>query len=276
MKYSANLPKLSYKTDVGIFSITNFFGYYKFSFDNVKSKQIETDNKSTLVETAGNAYNDPNSFWLILLANQTINPFTLFSNNSTIFIENNQNKNTSIFNNQTSSIPYNISAGSLLVPFANTGGNPYDYSYVGNFDINGDIFIVEDQNFYNKRIVVKPNQNGVASTFTSPNGSTAYKYIDPNISLAESSVSSNSVATSIEMYLDTTFQIATATELVEIVYDPDLNSGNPTEQQSSVTNTENTTKTIGDTIKYSNKYINIFDSSTISYVTGNLVLIKYS
>lgn len=277
MKYSSNLPKRSYQTDIGSFSITDFFSYYKFSFDNATKIKKETDDKTTLVEAAGKIYNDSNSFWLILMANKTINPFLLFSQNSTVFIENNKEKNTSIFQNQSSTIPYNISAGSIITPFANTGGNPYDYNYVGNFDVNGDVFIVESQNFYNKRITVKPGTDGLAATFLSPNGTTLYKYLDPAPEIAIETVIENSSAGNVELYLNTKYQITTAVEqLILEVPGGELSLSPEPVPSAPTSNTENSTYTVEDIINYGNKFINIFDSISISSVTGNLTVIKYS
>jgi hypothetical protein len=178
MKYFDKLPKRTFETTLGSFSISDYFSYYKFSFDLISKRQFEIDNKTTLIEAASTLYEDPNSFWLILLANQIINPFFLFDYNYTDFIQNNTNKITSLIGDSSSGITgYYMSAGSLITLQSATAGNPYDFSYVGNFDLNGDVYIVEEQNSYTKRITIKPKPNNTPIPI---DNFTAVQYIDMN------------------------------------------------------------------------------------------------
>lgn len=285
MKYSANLPKLTYQTSIGSFNITNFFSYYKFNFDATTKQEVELDSKTTLVEAAAKIYNDANSFWLILLANKWLNPFTLFNPNSAIFNAENENKNTTIMVNRTTGTPYYVAPGSIVAPFAATGGNPYDYSYVGNFDLNGDFYLIEDQNFYTKRITVKADPvTKEKSVLTSPGGGTAYKFIN-NVD-AESSYTSvleNSGVSGTISYLNSVelvetsggifvegSQASNASSFVEGLVSEDYS---PSHNNTTSTPNPITTE---DVIKLLSKKINIFDSTSINQVTRRLVVIKYT
>ena len=276
MKYSENLPKLSYKTSIGTFSITNFFSYYKYNFDTLTVQQIDYDSKTTLVEASAQVYQDPNSFWLILLANQTINPFTLFKPNPTLYAGENIDKNTALIEDISTTVPYYVSAGSLVAPFAATGGNQYDFSSVGNFDLTGDVYIVESQNFYNKRVVAKPGPDGTPTTFKTSGGSNNYKFID--------STSGASAAESV-------LKITGSTAIIPLLEEPAFNTGFGTEiilegpvlggggilveglaEESALQSAQNNTVTTERAVTLTNKRINVFENTGINRVTTRLIV----
>ena len=282
MKYSENLPKLSYNTSIGKFSITNFFSYYKYNFDTLTVQQIDYDSKTTLVEASAQIYQDANSFWLILLANQTINPFTLFKPNPTLYTGENIDKNTALIEDTSTTVPYYVSAGSLVTPFAATGGNEYDFSSVGNFDLNGDVYIIESQNFYNKRVVAKPGPDGSPTTFKTSSGSNNYKFIDSSSGASGyESVLKNSGSTAIIPFLEETAILSDFG--VEIITEGSALGGGGfaaigLAEESALQSVENTTTTTTteQAVTLTNKRINVFENTGINKVTTRLIVLKYS
>lgn len=274
---------MSYNTSIGSFTITNFFSYYKFNFNTTIKQEVELDSKTTLVEAAASIYKDANSFWLILLANKWMNPFTLFHPNPALFNEENENKNTTIFINRTSGTPYYVSSGSIITPFAATGGNPYDYSYVGNFSLNEDFYVVENQNFYTKRIVVKPDPTtGIKADLTAV-GDTPYKFLDKtsfSSSVLENSGISSSVDYLNSIELSEEFGAVLVEDLGslysvggEFVEDAVSEDYTPTPSSAAGSAQQNTLEEV---IKTISKKINIFESGSISQVTRKLVVVKYT
>jgi len=274
MKYFDKLPKRTFETTLGSFSISDYFSYYKFSFDLVNKREFEFDSKTTLVEAASTLYEDPNSFWLILLANQTINPFFLFIDNSTDFIQNNTNKVTSLIVNQSSgSTGYYMSAGSLITLQSATAGNPYDFSYVGNFDLNGDVYIVEEQNSYTKRITIKPKPNNTPIPI---DNLMRVQYIDMNApSEWQSSTENEGIASNfVKSYLQATESIDDSGPVGSISFTNMLladvpNVYNPASSQISE-------QTFQEAAQYANRKVNIFNPSELSKVTSRLITIKYT
>jgi len=272
MKYFDKLPKRTFETTLGSFSISDYFSYYKFSFDLVSKRQFEFDSKTTLVEAASTLYEDPNSFWLILLANQTINPFFLFIDNYTDFIQNNKYKETAKIANSTGNTGYYMSAGSLVLPYSATGGKPFDFNYVGNFSLDGDIYIVEDQDSYTKRVTMKPTpSNGVP--FAS--GGIEAQYVD----FEAPSTFINSTETPINA-LEKYSSIDTV-ELIE-EYGP---LGSLLFKNMSLGDVPNVyippsskiaAQTTQEVAQYANRKVNIFNPSELSKVTSRLITIKYT
>ncbi len=273
MKYFDKLPKRTYETTLGSFSISDYFSYYKFNFNLVDKRQFEFDTKTTLVEAASTLYDDPNSFWLILLANETINPFLLFVDNYTDYIQNNQNKVTSLISRQyEGSTGYYMSAGSLITLQSATAGNPYDFSYVGNFDLNGDVYIVEDQNSYTKRITIKPKPNNTSFPTINQN---PVQFID----MESSSDWQNSTETAIE-----TSQVETLLETVELIEDSgpvgsllftNMLIGDVPNVYSPASS-QQSEQTYQEVAQYANRKVNIFNPSELSKVTSRLITIKYT
>lgn len=280
MKYSENLPKLSYNTSIGKFSITNFFSYYKYNFDTLTVQQIDYDSKTTLVEASAQIYQDANSFWLILLANQTINPFTLFKPNPTLYTGENIDKNTALIEDTSTTVPYYVSAGSLVTPFAATGGNEYDFSSVGNFDLNGDVYIIESQNFYNKRVVAKPGPDGSPTTFKTSSGSNNYKFIDSSSGASGyESVLKNSGSTAIIPFLEETAILGDFG--AEIITEGSALGGGGFSveglaEEPALQSVASTTITTEQAVTLTNKRINVFENTGINKVTTRLIVLKYS
>lgn len=275
MKYFDKLPKRTYETTLGSFSISDYFSYYKFNFDLISKRQFEFDSKTTLVEAASSLYEDPNSFWLILLANETINPFLLFVNNYTNYIQNNQNKVTSIIADVTyaTDVGTYMASGSLVTLQSLTGGNPYDFSYVGNFNLDGDIYIVEDQNSYTKRITVKPTPNNKPIPIENLN---SVQYIDPTLpSEWQTSADTNLfVANSVETYLESTEAIVDSGPIGSISFRNMQIADIPPVYTSS--GSKQTEQTFQEAAENVDRKVNIFNPSELSKVTSRLITIKYT
>ena len=272
MKYFDKLPKRTYETTLGSFSISDYFSYYKFNFNLVDKRQFEFDSKTTLVEAASTLYDDPNSFWLILLANETINPFLLFVDNYTDYIQNNQYKSTAKIENQAGPTGYYMNAGSLVLPYSATGGNPFDFSYVGNFDLNGDVYIVEDQNSYTKRITIKPKPNN--TSFPTINNNPV-QFID----MESPSDWQNSTETAIEVD-----QVETLLETIELIEEAgpvgsllfkNMLIGDVPNVYSPASS-QQSEQTYQEVAQYANRKVNIFNPSELSKVTSRLITIKYT
>ena len=272
MKYFDQLPKRNFETTNGTYTISDFFSYYKFNFDLVSKKEFEFDSKTTLVEAASKLYEDPNSFWLLLLANSWINPFTLLEDNSTEFNKKNQEKYVTTLGRPGTTGFYML-PGSIVLPYAATGGNPYDYSYVGNFDLNGPVYIVEDQDSYTKKITIKPQVSGM-SLFTDMNPN--YQYIDfksPTGYIKSAVDDITSIDAAEYLKSNELIQYANISNVISFrnmavadvpsVYNP--SAGQPTTQYTKE-----------EAVVIVNKKINTFVPSELSKVTRNLITVKYT
>lgn len=177
MKYFENLPKTNFETTIGSFSISNFFTYIDTNNATIDESNVTIDNKTTLLEAAHNVYEDINSFWMFALANSSINPFTLLSQNSTIFVRENKDKTTVSFTKGITGITsYVFPKGSIVLPYVPNTGGSYSYSSVGNFDLNGPLSIIETALFYTERMTLK-NQKGGTGPFILQNGLTGSQVV---------------------------------------------------------------------------------------------------
>ena len=272
MKYFDKLPKRTYETTLGSFSISDYFSYYKFNFNLVDKRQFEFDSKTTLVEAASTLYDDPNSFWLILLANETINPFLLFVDNYTDYIQNNQYKSTAKIGNQAGPTGYYMNAGSLVLPYSATGGNPFDFNYVGNFSLDGNIYIVEDQDSYTKRVTLKPTpSNGVPLI----GGSLEVQFVDSQApGDLEVSTETPIAASDVYSYLNTVELIEDSGPVGSLSFKNMLTGDVP--NVYSPPSSQQSEQTYQEVAQYSNRKVNIFNPSELSKVTSRLITIKYT
>jgi hypothetical protein len=274
MKYFDQLPKRNFETTNGTYTISDFFSYYKFNFDLVSKKEFEFDSKTTLVEAASKLYEDPNSFWLLLLANSWINPFTLLEDNSTEFNKKNKEKYVT-----TLGLPgttgFYMNAGSIVLPYAPTGGNPYDYSYVGNFDLNGQIFIVEDQDSYTKKLTLKPALSGTTAYELYDNTSQQYidyKSVTGYIESTTADITNSGKIT--KKYLQTEEVIQYTAVNNTISFRNMAVEDIPTVYNSSIDPPIQYTKE--EAVVVVNKKINTFVPSELSKITRNLITVKYT
>jgi hypothetical protein len=273
MKYFDQLPKRNFETTNGTYTISDFFSYYKFNFDLVSKKEFEFDSKTTLIEAASKLYEDPNSFWLLLLANSWINPFTLLEDNSTEFNKKNQEKYITTIG-RSGTTGFYMLPGSILLPYAATGGNPYDYSYVGNFDLNGSIFIVEEQDSYTKKVIIKPAVAGM----------TSYNDYNPNLQYIDYKSSTGYITSTVdaivsinsEEYLKSNKLIEYSTVSNAISF-RNMAVGDVPNVYNPIAGQPATTQyTIEEAVVVVNKKINTFVPSELSKVTRNLITVKYT
>lgn len=153
MNYSSSLPKLSYETTIGSFNIVDLTAFYDINSIIIDKNTINVDKSTTLIEKSFSTYNDPNSFWLFLVANNTINPFTLTKESSTSQIENYNISETIVATVGGTEI-YSP-AGSIITKYSATGGSAWQFSSVGNFSITGGFALVDTYNPYSKRLTMK-------------------------------------------------------------------------------------------------------------------------
>lgn len=177
MKYFENLPKKTFTSTIGNFVVSDFFTYSDTNNTTIETSNITIDSHSTLLEAAFNVYQDANSFWMFLLANKTINPFTLLSVNPNIFLQQNQDKlNTELVGNTAGTTGYVFPQGGILVPYKQNSGGSYSYSSVGNFDLSGPLTIIESVSYYNGQMIIK-DQKGSTYPFIQTTGSTGEKLL---------------------------------------------------------------------------------------------------
>jgi hypothetical protein len=172
MKYFENLPKKSFTTTIGDFSISSFFTYIDISNVNLTTDEVITDSRLNLLEQSSLTYNDPNSFWFFVLSNKTINPFTLLAENTNIFLTTNIDKLSLDLTDTISGITnYVFPKGSIVLPYIANSGSSSSYSSVGNFDLNSALSIIESSFYYDEDMILK-QQRGGTSNFINITGST--------------------------------------------------------------------------------------------------------
>jgi len=153
MKFFENLPKTSFETTIGTFEISDFFTYLDVENALIQESNISIDSKTTLLEAAATTYQDPDSFWAIVAANNVINPFTLVESNVNIFT--NANKNNTCFvlsiNNATLDIlgpNLAFPIGSLIFPYIANSGTATFYGSTGSYNMNGAMAVIVDSSYY--------------------------------------------------------------------------------------------------------------------------------
>lgn len=160
MNYSSSLPKISFESTIGSFSIVSFFSFYEYDKSQFETTTITVDNKSTLTELSQRIYKDNNSMWLFMISNNNIDPFKILAENPSIYSDKTKDNITLGLKdpNATGATNYINPVGTLLVPFSGTGGSPWEYSYIGNFDLDGPFSIIESTNYYTGKMTIKPQK----------------------------------------------------------------------------------------------------------------------
>lgn len=177
MKYFENLPKTNFTSTIGDFSVSNFFTYVDTADAYLPTDTITIDSKTTLMEAAHNVYQDPNSFWIFVVANKTINPFTLLATNTNIFIIENENKvDFKLAGNTAGTTGYVFPKGSIIVPYTSNTGSSASYSSIGNFNLDGPLGLIESVSYYNGNMIIK-DQVGATYQFILPNGTTGSQMV---------------------------------------------------------------------------------------------------
>jgi hypothetical protein len=272
MKYFEKIPKFTYETTIGSFTISYPYSYYEFNYDSIRIQDYSCDNKSTLLEAAAIVYGDPNSIWAFLLSNQTINPFALLATNVEIFQKDNQNKlSIGMLPPGGSSLADNIKPKSIIVESkANSSADPANFGSTGGFDLDGNFTIVEAQNTYDKKIKIKP-----------------IKQVNPNDNWNISAISADQLKTftfnKIEGYEKSTYTYSTSNK---ILYTKEESFSEVKQDskifQAKLENIE--TSFAPNSIDYNqekniileNKNIKSFLPSELNKVLANLTTVKYS
>ena len=178
MKFFTNLPKRAYSTPIGTLNLCDFYSFYNKKLDNKRQTTLVIDNQTNLIEASLSTFNDPDSLWVFLHSNSKINPFDLTKENSTTYVAENEVKTSfkplavTSGGYVPSGVTFNPPAGSILTEYVGaTSGNPWEYSYVGNFDLNGSFALVEQSNSYNTSTTVKPSYLATGEEFIYPSAS---------------------------------------------------------------------------------------------------------
>jgi hypothetical protein len=174
MKFFENLPKTSFETTIGTFSISDFFTYLDVENAPIQESNISIDSKTTLLEAAATTYQDPDSFWAIVAANNVINPFTLVESNVNIFTNDNKNNQCFVLTSQAYFLPAAngftaAPIGSLIFPYLSDNlAPPYSFASTGYYDMNGPMAVIVDSSFYDLTTTVSivKGGNNFLSTLT--------------------------------------------------------------------------------------------------------------
>lgn len=172
MKFFSNLPKTTFESSIGPFTVSDFFTYLDIENVFVDTGSFNIDNKTTLIEAAATLYNDPDTFWSFVVANDMINPFDLLAENVTQFIEDNKEKITLVLYSDPD-IPTTattVPVGSLILPSVANSGACYSMGSTGNFDLSGPFAVVEETSFYDGNMTIGI-QYGTTSDFITVSGS---------------------------------------------------------------------------------------------------------
>jgi hypothetical protein len=286
MKFFTNLPKRAYSTPIGTINLCDFYSFYNKKLDNKRQITIVIDNQTTLIEASLSAFNDPDSLWVFLHSNNKINPFELTKENATTYIAENEVKTS--FNPISvtsggyvpSGVTFNPPAGSILTSYlGSTSGNPWEYSYVGNFDLNGSFALVEKSNSYNTSTTVKPSflkgdgeEGPIIYPSTTPITNLTFLYSgDTYFSTANNVTANNSIK-----YTDST------EKQVSTKNDKQIFTTRGGEKVDTVSNfipssvTGSNNITINQAITIDTKQINVISSLDLPSSLSTLVTPKYS
>jgi len=168
MKFFTNLPKTVFSSTIADFEVSNFFTYLDVEKANISEASVNIDNKTTLVEAAYAIYTDPNSFWALVAANNTINPFDLLEENSTQFLTIKENKLSFLLFPTAVATTGGIAfpEGSFIFPYIGNTGACYFYGYTGNYDLYGQFAIIEDTSFYDGYMTIGLQYGGTGDFIT--------------------------------------------------------------------------------------------------------------
>jgi len=185
MKYSANLPKITYSTTIGDFDVTDISSYFILNNGSLSKADIETSKNLTLIEMSGTIYNDVNSFWLFLLANKKLNPFDLTKTDNAV-LQTNYTTNT-VANATSTETGQDIiaPAGSIIFPKTSNSGDTYSFGGTGNYSLTGGFALIQSFDSFSKQYIAIEPFGGITFGVNSNvifliNGSTGYyQYVSP-------------------------------------------------------------------------------------------------
>jgi len=281
MKFFTNLPKRAYSTPIGTINLCDFYSFYNKKLDNKRKITIVIDNQTTLIEASISTFNDPDSLWVFLHSNNKINPFELTKENATTYITENEVKTS--FNPVTvnatgvlpSGITFNPPAGSILTDYVgSTSGNPWEYSYVGTFDLNGSFALVEKSNSYNTSATVKPGYGESLLVYPSITPITNLTFLysgDTYFSIANNVTVNNNIK-----YTNSTEKEISLKNDKQIISTRGGEKVNSTTNFVSPSSTGSNNITINQSITSETKQINVISSLDLPSSLSTLVTPKYS
>lgn len=279
MKYFENLPKKSFNSTIGTFTVSNFFTYIDSDSLKLASDDVIIDTKTTLLEAAYNIYQDANTFWTFLLSNNYTNPFDLVEENTEIFKQKNEKKiDFILYGNISATTSQIFPKGSIIVPFIGNTGSSASWSSVGNFDLNGPLALMDEIFYYDGNMVIK-DQKGSTADFIKVDGITGTRYcvIAPNG--ASYSISKNNYIDKKVKYLDKVLEIKTP-ESGETIFKGKNASFNTIDKlqpkQNKVVPTEEQEITVSEKNNIISKNIKAFRQSELGTLRTKFITLKYS
>lgn len=180
MKFFQNLPKKQYSTDIGNLNISSFYSFYQKQTEGKRTNSIVIDDNTTLVEASLTVFSDTDSIWAFLISNSKSNPFDILQTNSTNYITENETKTSYSARTLTSSsfyasgVTFTLPVGSIATRFNLPSGASWEYSSVGNFDLDGPFALIEENNSYNTSLTAKYQGDSTGITFIRPNSANGF------------------------------------------------------------------------------------------------------
>lgn len=161
MNFFSFLPKIEFESTIGTFNISSFFTFYDYDSKKLNLTTKTVDNKTTLTELSQKVYKDNNSIWMFLIANGTTDPFKVLSTNPSLFLQKiKDNISLGLYPESLPTGNYVNPVGSLLTPYSATGGSAWQYSSVGNFDLNGAFTLIDSTDYFTGKMVIKEQKGG--------------------------------------------------------------------------------------------------------------------
>ena len=280
MRYFSKLPQKTFSSTVGDFTICDFFTRYEIDFALAETQNTLLDNSHHLIELSQNIYQDNNSMWLILLANKSIDPFDLTAQDPTLYKKENENKITTGLKGILVSDPAVVVGHSSIVTeyVGSTYGNKWEYTSVGNFDLNGPFSLIESTDYYTGKMVLKEPINGTVIDINSPAGSDSLAVLSTDdggveyTEIAEEITTISKVPTTDDVAV---VEIADEGVIIEQSASssyPSIGSATPPPPSTNTGTT--TTVTNLEFVIAENKYLKVFLPGKISGILSNLITFK--
>lgn len=279
MKYFENFPKRSFETTIGSFNISNFFTYIDSDEITLSKDTVNVDTKTTLLEASFQIYQDPNTFWSFLIAEKKVNPFTLLSDNTVIFTKNNENKvNFTTVQGLSGTTGIAFPQGSIVLPYVENSGYTTSFSFVGNFDLNGPISILESVSYYDGNMVIK-DQKGVTYPFIAPSGLTGQRLTIVYPTATGYAIYKDAYVSNKQKYTEKTVEIKQP-EDGRIIFKNTYSSNTTTDQKKAapvpVQPTQNVEVTLAKFVEDKSRNVSCFLPTEIGTLKTKFVTVKYS
>lgn len=281
MKFFQNLPKKQYSTEIGNLNISSFYSFYQKKTEGKRTNSIVVDDNTTLIEASLSIFNDTDSIWAFLISNNKLNPFDVLQINSTNYITENEIKTSYSPRTITSSsfyasgVTFTLPVGSIAARFTIPSGASWEYSSIGNFNLDGPFALIEENNSYNTSVSTKYQGDSTGITLIEANvAKTNITYIGKGDTYY--AIGNNSITVDPIEYTKSTYKEVVKGK--EILY---RNSGGSKDSNSAPSkfDTENPTAqtiTIEEEVKNNTKQLNSISPLDISSSLSSIVTPKYS